>query len=473
MGASLSSPAAQAPAKKRVCIVGGGVAGMACAWSLSRFPERFEVEVWEALPETGGVASTCAIDGGEEINDQVQGGAPSYRNNLLFFKEFGFEPHEVQLRIAFGTGKSAWTNHSDSELVRRLQPEIERFGRALRWVHRFEPLFVFIPINKVLRWWGFSDEFATEMVFPLTALFFGTGNQTPHVSAAIIARVFLDPQLRLFQYSPQRLLDSVPTMFAFPKLSEVFGTIASKIEATVRTDVRVESVERDGKGMTVTGSDGRSVRFDDVVFACGAEEARRMLGKGATRLERRLLGNVRYFNDLIVTHEDEEYMRSHYELQLEQGDMYFVRTDPADRNKIEMSFNLTMYQPHLQGRRNIYQSIFLDDSQRQGWTVDAIDKGKILKTRMTRQFAHTWRHFATWVPFVSMLQGKRRTWYAGAFTLFNTHEIATMSGLAVAERLGAPYPFAHDSLATQQFDTYLRIAHGPFARRRRSAAKAS
>lgn len=30
---------------------------------------------------------------------------------------------------------------------------------------------------QVLRWWGFSDEFATEMVFPLTALFFGTGNQ--------------------------------------------------------------------------------------------------------------------------------------------------------------------------------------------------------------------------------------------------------------------------------------------------------
>ena len=37
---------------------------MACAWSLSRFPERFEVEVWESLAQTGGVASTCAIDGG-------------------------------------------------------------------------------------------------------------------------------------------------------------------------------------------------------------------------------------------------------------------------------------------------------------------------------------------------------------------------------------------------------------------------
>lgn len=31
---------------------------------------------------------------------------------------------------------------------------------------------------------------------------------------------------------------------------------------------------------------------------------------------------------------------------------------------------------------------------------------------------------------VSLLQGKRHTWHAGACTLFNTHEIATMSGKA-------------------------------------------
>jgi predicted NAD/FAD-binding protein len=347
-----AGPSRQQPAptpKKRVCIIGGGVAGMACAWSLSRFPERFEVEVWESLPYVGGVASSCAIAGGEEINDQVQGGAPSYRNNLLFFKEFGFEPHDVQFRIAFGTGESAWTNHSDSALVQRLQPEIERFGRALRWVYRLEPLFAFIPINQVLRWWGFSDAFRNEMVFPLTALFFGTGNQTPHVSAAIVARVFLDPQLRLFQYSPKRLLDEVPTMFAFPKLSTIFSTIADRIPATVRTGACVASVQRGSGGVTVTDESGESGQFDEVVFACGAEEAKRMLGADASWLERRLLGNVRYFNDLIVTHEDEEYMRSHYSLKLEDGDMYFIRTDPANRERVEMSFNLTMYQPHLQG----------------------------------------------------------------------------------------------------------------------------
>lgn len=40
-----------------------------------------------------------------------------------------------------------------------------------------------------------------------------------------------------------------------------------------------------------------------------------------------------------------------------------------------------------------------------------------------------------------------------------------MSGLAVAERLGASYPFAHDPLAAAQFDMYLSVAHG--AKRRR------
>jgi len=210
--------------------------GMACAWSLTRQPEAFEVELWEALAVTGGVASTVAVGAeGVEINDQVQGGAPSYRNNILFFEEFGHRPHPVHLRVAFGTGALAWTNHSDSALVQRLQPEIARFGRVLKWIHRLEAVFAFVPIATVLRWFSFGEEFRNAMVFPLTALFFGTGNQTPNVSAAVVARVFLDPKLRLFEYSPTRLLDSVPEMFAFPKLGEVFADIASRIPATVRT----------------------------------------------------------------------------------------------------------------------------------------------------------------------------------------------------------------------------------------------
>lgn len=151
--------------------------------------------------------------------------------------------------------------------------------------------------------------------------------------------------------------------------------------------------------MIVHTEQGKAVEFDDVVFACGAEEALRMLGPKASWLERRLLRNVKYYNDLIVTHCDEEYMKQHYEYV--PGMMYFVRTDPEYPRRIEMSFELNYYQPHLQGKDKIFQTIFLDDADKEHWTVDAIEPDKILKKRMTHQFAHTWKHFAFWVPFVS------------------------------------------------------------------------
>lgn len=50
---------------------------------------------------------------------------------------------------------------------------------------------------------------------------------------------------------------------------------------------------------------------------------------------------------------------------------------------------------------------------------------KVLLVKWWRQFAHTWRHFAFTVPLVRFMQGQQRTWYCGAYTLFNTHEIAT------------------------------------------------
>ena len=62
-------------------------------------------------------------------------------------------------------------------------------------------------------------------------------------------------------------------------------------------------------GVTVTDVHGHSAEFDDIVFACGAEAALAALGAGATWLERRLLRNVRYYNDLIVTHTDAAYMQ--------------------------------------------------------------------------------------------------------------------------------------------------------------------
>jgi hypothetical protein len=89
--------------------------------------------------------------GGLTINDQVQGGALSYRHNLALLAAHGFRPHPVHMRIAFGKGDKQWTNHSPSKLTTDLQPEIERFGRLLKRIKALEPVYIFLPISKVHR----------------------------------------------------------------------------------------------------------------------------------------------------------------------------------------------------------------------------------------------------------------------------------------------------------------------------------
>jgi hypothetical protein len=46
------------------------------------------------------------------------------------------------------------------------------------------------------------------------------------------------------------------------------------------------------------------------------------------RMERRLLGNVKYYTDYCLTHTDADYMRDVYGMVPGQGDNYFVATYP-------------------------------------------------------------------------------------------------------------------------------------------------
>ena len=61
LAAKVPSSDIDASGCRRVCVIGAGAAGMSAAWSLSRHPNRFEVEVWEAASVPGGVATSIAL----------------------------------------------------------------------------------------------------------------------------------------------------------------------------------------------------------------------------------------------------------------------------------------------------------------------------------------------------------------------------------------------------------------------------
>lgn len=62
---------------------------------------------------------------------------------------------------------------------------------------------------------------------------------------------------------------------------------------------------------------------------CGDAETVLRVLQQPSRRERWCLGNVRYYDDVTVTHEDEAYMQKYYDVDPKRGDQYYVYTRPG------------------------------------------------------------------------------------------------------------------------------------------------
>ncbi|KAH9859028.1 FAD/NAD-P-binding domain-containing protein [Lenzites betulinus] len=555
---------------KRVCIVGAGSAGMSAAYALSKHPDKFSVTVFDKQPVAGGMATSIDIDpakyGASYVNDGVQGCSPVFANTLRMFRMLGFEATEVAMQISFGKGENFWSNVFPSELVAQFKDDIAKFGTALSTIKKLEAMFAVIPVHVMLRMFNFSTGFGERMVYPLVALFFGTGNQTPYISSAILERVFMDPSMKLFEYDPRSLLASIPTMLAFPKLHDVYQAWKSEIASHGSVDfqlnhevVRVISrtAKKDGPiQIEYKAADGgedavpRVAAFDELILAVDAGAALKILATEATWIERRVLGSVKYLYDVTITHNDLDYMNKHYETRYnpehnaplssattaeEREEMtksfkfaessfrplYYTKQYDEDKSKIEMSFDLTHYQPQFRGEqpagpisasdrtehrnecqplskaaknaqdaekgkvgeevrtgqdvdgkpeppleKHVFQTIFLDrDGSKDHWTWGDIREEKRIGEKWWKQQSHRWQHYAEVVPWMMFINGKRNTHYAGAWSVLNMHELAVTSGFAAAYRLGAEYPFHGDEDCERLFRLYLGISHGSRMRR--------
>lgn len=323
------------------------------------------------------------------------------------------------------------------------------------------PVLGLVPINVMLRVFFFSKDFGDKMVYPLIALFLGTGNQTANVPSAIVERLFDDPNMKLWDYDPGTLLPNLPTMLTFDHLHEFYRKWRSSLEdngVTVRTGVEVcQVLSRSKHGVhlrtrdTQTG-DTRDEAYDDMVLCVLADDALRILGKTATWRERFVLGGAAFYDDITITHSDVKYFNNHYETHFKpelcaephsedqqkqiafakgQGSsagfspMYYTYSYHHDPRLIEMSFNCSNYQHQLKeanlrsedAYEPVYQTIFLNKQEQHLWTMDEIDENRIIKRNWWHQLGHRWQHYVRVVPGMMFLHGRNSTFFAGSWTL--------------------------------------------------------
>jgi len=365
----------------------------------------------------------------------------------------------------------------------------------------------------MLKMFFFSKDFGDKMVYPLIALFLGTGNQTANVSCAILERLFDDRNMKLWDYSPDTLLPNLPTMVTFPNLHNFYedwrkDLISKGVD--IRLGLNATAVlSRDKQGVTIQtcpvsaeAPEHTHETFDDLVLCVLADEALKILGKNATWREKFVLSGAKFFDDITVTHTDSDYFQRHYETKFKpelcaepkskaqeeqiafakgqlpgpDGEppgfrpMYYTKTYGSNPQKIEMSFDCTNYQHQFREdspsgvcavpyEDHVFQTIFLDRSNADLWTIDQIDPSKIIARKWWHQLGHRWQHYLRVVPGMMWINGRNKTLFAGSWTLVNMHELACVSGIAAAYRLGAEY-VEFDDFAEKLFGKYLLVSHG-------------
>jgi hypothetical protein len=198
------------------------------------------------------------------------------------------------------------------------------------------PILGVVPVKTMLKIFFFSKDFGDKMVFPLIALFLGTGSQTANVSCAILERLFDDSNMKLWDYDSDTLLPDLPTMVTFPNLHNFYKDWRKNLESRgvnirLQTDVTaIVSRSRDGVVIetqpyfevdytngTHPGSTSRSESFDELVLCILADDALRILGKIATWRERFVLGGAKFFDGITITHSDDAYFQKHYETKFD------------------------------------------------------------------------------------------------------------------------------------------------------------
>jgi predicted NAD/FAD-binding protein len=412
----------------RVAVIGSGIAGLGAAHALRRV---HDVEVFERDDRAGGHANTVevaradgsllALDTGFLVHNRR-----NYPLLTRLFTELGVRTQDSDMSFGVSCARCRleysavrlWTQPRTvvRPVMARLLAEVVRFlltgRRALEERHARSTLDDYVRIE------GYSRFFRDHFVVPFAAALWSTSpDETLGFPAAYAVRFFENHGLLGFRRHRWRTVTGGSRRYV--------ERITAPLGDRLRLGAGVRAILRDADGVTVRTEDDAAHRFDAVVVATHAPQALAMLGD-ADDLERGVLGAFRTTRNSTVLHTDAR----------------LLPRAPASRaswNYLVDDCQAPSAEPTVTYSLNTLQA--LDEPEQYCVTLNR--DGRIAEDRVLRRFtyAHPLYTFDSLDAQARLprLDGRRRTWFAGAYHGFGFPEDGLRSGLGAAAGLGATW----------------------------------
>jgi predicted NAD/FAD-binding protein len=416
----------------KLAVVGSGIAGLSSAWLLGR---AHEVTLYEAAGRLGGHTNTVdvTLDG---VTHPVDTGflvfnRRTYPNLVALFRLLGVQSvdSEMSFAVSLDEGRVEWAGSSLATLFAQkanlarpafwgMLQDILRFNRETT---RMDPgAAEDVTLGEYLRRGGYGEAFRDWYLLPMAAAIWScpTGQMLEYPLSTFVNFCR--------NHGLLQILDRPRWLTVRGGAREYVRALARDIH-DLRLATPVASVRRHHSGILLEAG-GRIERYDGVVFACHSDQTLAILGQDADPAERATLGAVRYQPNRAVLHTDERLLPRHPGVW-SAWNYLGGRGDP-DRRPVSVSYLINRLQP-LPFRQPVIVSLNPFREPEPDRVIAEFD------------YAHpVFDRAATGAQArLAELQGRRNTWYCGAWTGYGFHEDGLRSALAVAGSLGVRAPW--------------------------------
>lgn len=410
----------------KIAIIGSGISGLVCAHLLHR---DFDISLFEANDYVGGHTNTIdvqsgansyAVDTGFIVFNRI-----TYPNFCTLLDQLGVASQPTRMNFSVRcerTGLEYGSESADTLFAQRKNLLSPSFWRLVFEIFKLRRQLVAyldsdepdMALGEFLRQKGYSSRFIDHFIVPLGASLWSA---VPGMISSFPARTFG----RFFEnHGFLRATNPIQWLVVAGGSRQYVRELIKPFAGKIFLNTPVARVVRTEDHVELYLPRREPERFDQVIFATHSDQALQILAD-PTGDEQRILGAIPYQENNTLLHTDDSLLPSRRMAWSSWN--YCVL--PGQTDKASVTYNMNMLQS-LRARETFCVSLNLEDR---------IARERILGRYLYHHPVYTERAVPAQASH-SLISGKNRTHYCGAYWGYGFHEDGVKSALAVGKYFG-------------------------------------